>query len=317
MTPIRCGVAGVGLLGYHHARLLSSLDGVELVGVADIDAAHRTRAAEAFTVPGFSRVRGLIECGVDAVAIATPTTTHHDVMLELVQAGVHVLVEKPLASTVAEAETMLAVARLHGVLVQAGHVERFNGAVLALQDAIARPRFVECHRLSPWPQRGSDVSVVHDLMIHDLDIVCALVGEEIVAVDAMGVPVFSANEDIANVRLRFAGGCVANITSSRVSLERMRKIRVFSEDAYVSTDYAAQDVLVYRKKPGPLPAGASPMEHITIDPLPVQRDEPLKLELRAFVDSVRTGQPPRVSGEDGLAALQLAERVVSAIRGAR
>ena len=317
MTPIRCGVVGVGHLGYHHARLLSSLDGVELVGVADIDTAHRERAAEAFTVPGFSSARGLIECGAEAVSIATPTTTHHDVMLELVQAGVHVLVEKPLASTVSEAETMLAVARLHQVRVQAGHVERFNGAVLALQDAIARPRFIECHRLSPYPQRGSDVSVVHDLMIHDLDIVCALVGEEIIAIDAMGVPVFSESEDIANVRLRFAGGCVANITSSRVSLERMRKIRVFSEDAYVSTDYAAQDVLVYRKKPGPLPAGASPMEHITIEPLPVQRDEPLKLELTAFVDSVRTGRPPLVSGEDGLAALQLAERVVAAMRGAR
>jgi predicted dehydrogenase len=235
-------------------------------------------------------------------------------VLTLLQAGIHVLVEKPMATSPIEAETMDTVARAHNRLLQVGHIERFNGAVMALVEAIKSPRFIECHRLSPFPMRGTDVSVVLDLMIHDLDIVMALEPSEVISIDAVGVPVFSEQEDIANVRLRFASGCVANLTSSRVSVEKMRKIRIFEANAYVSTDYSAQEVLVYRKKPGHIPPGVNPMEFISIEPLPVTKDEPLKLELASFLDCVREGKRPLVSGADGVKALRLAEGIVAAIR---
>lgn len=314
MAVIRAGVAGVGHLGYHHARNYAALDGVDLVGVADPGEANRLKAAEDFTVPAYSDVKGLIAAGVDLVSVVTPTTTHAEVVNTLLQAGVHVLVEKPIAPTLHEAETMVALAKTHKCILQVGHIERFNGAVLAFSQAIQAPRFIECHRLSPFPGRGTDVSVVLDLMIHDLDIVLAMEHSELVSLDAMGVAVFSESEDIANVRLRFASGCVANLTCSRISVDRMRKIRIFEENAYLSTDYSAQEVMVYRKKPGALPAGANPMEHITIDPLPVQKDEPLKLELQSFVDCVRNGTPPVVTGEDGVKALKLAQDIMEFIR---
>lgn len=314
MASIRVGVAGVGHLGYHHARNYAALDGVELVGIADPNEANRTRASEDFTVPGFSDVKGLIAAGVEAVSVVTPTVHHADAVNELLQAGVHVLVEKPIAPTIHEAETMVALAKTHHCILQVGHIERFNGAVLAFTRAIKAPKFIECHRLSPFPGRGTDVSVVLDLMIHDLDIILSLDHSEIISLDAAGVAVFSTSEDIANVRLRFASGCVANLTCSRVSLDRMRKIRIFEENAYLSTDYSAQEVTVYRKKPGPIPEGANPMEHITIEPLPVEKDEPLKLELRSFVDCVRENKPPVVSGEDGVRALRLAREIMEFIQ---
>lgn len=314
MPPIRAGVVGVGHLGYHHARLYAALENVELAGVVDPDESRRTRAAEDFSTAGFSDVRGLIEAGVDAVSVVTPTRTHHDMALALLQEGIHVLVEKPIAPSVDEAETMAAVARAHHCVLQVGHVERFNGAVIALMNAIKNPRFIECHRLSPYRGRGDDVSVVLDLMIHDLDVVLALVGSPVAKLDAIGVSVFSRHEDIANVRLRFASGCVANLTASRVSMEPMRKIRIFEDNAYVSTDFAAQDVLIYRKKPGPIPEGQSPMEHISVEPLEVQREEPLKLELASFIECVREGARPIVSGEDAIRALRLADEILADIR---
>ncbi|HNT88871.1 MAG TPA: Gfo/Idh/MocA family oxidoreductase, partial [Candidatus Hydrogenedentes bacterium] len=301
----------------HHARLYAALPDAELVGVVDPDEARRTRAADDFTVPGFSDVHALIELGVDAVSVATPTTTHHDAAIALLQNGIHVLVEKPIAATVSEAETMAAVARAHDVILQVGHVERFNGAVLALFDAIKRPRFIECHRLSAYPKRSTDISVVLDLMIHDLDIVLALAGPEATLLDAVGVPVFSDQEDIANVRLRFASGCVANLTSSRVSVEPMRKIRIFEENAYVSTNYTDQEVIVYRKRPGPVPPDANPMEHISIEPLPVKREEPLRLELASFIECARSHARPVVSADDGIRVLRLAQEIVETIRKQR
>ncbi len=314
MTTIRTGVVGVGHLGYHHARNYAALPEADLVGVVDSDEAKRTRAAEDFTVPGFSDVACLIDLGVDAVSVATPTFTHPEVVLRLLQAGVHVLVEKPIAPTVHEARTMADVARAHQCILQVGHIERFNGAVMALVDALERPRFIECHRLSTYPMRGTDVSVVLDLMIHDLDIVLALDGTEVTHVDASGVAVFSAQEDIANARLRFASGCVANITSSRISMEPMRKLRIFSQNAYLSTDYNDQEVYVYRKEPGPVPPGVNPMESIRIEPLPVARGESLQRELAAFVSSVRTGKRPLVAAEDAIRALELAERITGCMK---
>ncbi len=219
---LRAGVVGAGHLGYHHARHYAAFEEVELVGVADPDEARRNQAMADFGTAAVASVHELIALGIDAASVATPTLTHHDVVLALLEAGVDVLVEKPIAATLEEAETMVSAAQAHGRLLQVGHIERFNGAVMALFEALHAPRFIECHRLSPFPGRGTDVSVVLDLMIHDLDIVLALEPSPILTLDAVGVPVFSPSEDIANVRLRFASGCVANLTSSRVSADRMR-----------------------------------------------------------------------------------------------
>lgn len=317
MSEIRAGVVGVGHLGYHHARNYAGLDGVKLTGVVDVDAGRAWKAAEDFGSEVFGSVGELVKAGVDAVSVAVPTTQHHAVALVLLDAGVNVLVEKPIAGAAGEARELVAAAKRSGRLLQVGHIERFNGAVQALAGVVKSPRFIECHRLSPYPNRGDDVSVVHDLMIHDLDLVLALTRSPAVQVDAVGVPVFSRYEDIANARIRFASGCVANLTCSRISVERMRKIRVFETDAYLSTDYSEQEVLVYRKKRGPLPAGRSPMELVTVESLPVERDEPLRRELQGFVDCVRECRRPLVSGEDGLAALELAEQVVATIREQR
>lgn len=314
MYAVRTGVVGTGHLGYHHARIYSELDGVALVGVADPNEARGRGVASEFGVPWFPSTHELLKTGIDAASVAAPTSVHTEITLELLGAGVDVLVEKPIAVNVEQASAMVAAAAAAGKLLQVGHVERFNGAVVALLEAVKQPRFIECHRLSPYPNRGEDVSVVFDLMIHDLDIVLALDGTEAVTVDGAGVPVFSQYEDIANGRIRFASGCVANLTCSRVSLERMRKIRIFERDAYVATNYTEQEVLVYRKKPGKLAPGADPMEMISVESLPVHREEPLRLELKSFTQCVRDRARPAVSGEDGLAGLQLAQRVVDSIR---
>lgn len=313
METVRAGVIGVGHLGYHHARLYAALDGVSLAGVVDTDEERAAKASDEFGLPQFRTAEDLVKAGVDAVSVAVPTVAHRDIVLALLDAGVDVLVEKPIASTVEEAREMVEAAAAKGRLLQVGHVERFNGAVIVLMEAIKHPRFIECHRLSPYPNRGSDVSVVLDLMIHDLEIVLALDGSEVTNVDAIGVPVFSQGEDIANVRLRFASGCVANLTSSRVSMETMRKIRIFEDNAYVSTDYSEQEVMVYRKKPGPISKEASPMESISIEALKVPREEPLRLELAGFIECVRTRTRPIVAGEDGLRALELAHRIIANI----
>ncbi len=314
MTPIRTGVAGVGHLGYHHARLYADLGEAELVGVADPDEARAAEVAQTFSCQAFHDAEALIDAGVQAVSVAAPTTVHASLTHRLLEAGVDVLVEKPIASAVREADAMVAAAAQYERILQVGHVERFNGAVEALLRAIKQPQFIECHRLSPYPARGHDVSVVHDLMIHDLEIVGALVPGEISHVDAVGIPVFSSTEDIANVRLRFDTGCVANLTCSRISLERMRKIRIFEPDAYVSTNYSEQEVVVYRKKPGAPPPGANPMELITMETLEVDREEPLKKEIEAFLASVRTRRSPVVNGAQATEALRLAQDIVSRIR---
>jgi predicted dehydrogenase len=314
MKTIRIGVIGVGHLGFHHARVYSALEGVELVGVVDSDADRAMKVSLEFGAPMFTAVEELLAKGVDAVSIVVPTSAHRDVALQCIEAGVDVLVEKPIAATIEEAEAIVEAARTRDRIVQVGHIERFNGAVVALMEAVKDPRFIECHRLSPYPNRGDDVSVVLDLMIHDLEILLALVGKEVAQVDAIGVPVFSKFEDIANARIRFANGCVANVTASRVSMEKMRKIRIFASDAYVSTDYSAQEVIIYRKKAGVMAPNVTPMEMIDIEPLDVHKEEPLKRELESFVSCVRERKRPLVSGEDALAALQLAQRVMDAIR---
>lgn len=307
-------VVGVGHLGYHHARLYHQMEGVDLVGIVDIDRERAERVASELDTVACEDIAQLLDAGTQAVSVATPTSTHHDIAMELLHGGMDVLVEKPIASSVDQAERMVQTAVEADRLIQVGHVERFNGAVIALMDAIRTPRFIECHRLSPYPNRGGDVSVVLDLMIHDLDIVLALDTSDVCSIDAIGVPVFSETEDIANARLRLASGCVVNLTASRISVERMRKIRIFEENAYVSTDYSEQKVLVYRKKPGPAPPGASPMELITIEPMPVRRDEPLKLELESFVACARSRSRPVVSGSDALRSMHVARDIIQFIQ---
>lgn len=311
MSALRVGVIGVGHLGYHHARNFSALPDVTLVGVVDTNQEQAAKAAVFCDGRTFPSIDAIIDAGVDAVSVAVPTTAHYPVVMKLLEAGIHVMVEKPIAASVKEAEEMNALASRKNRILQVGHIERFNGAVIALFESGVRPRFIECHRMSPYPMRGTDVSVVLDLMIHDLEIVQALDGGEVEQVSAIGVPVFSRTKDIANARIQFASGCVANITASRISMTKMRKLRVFGESAYVSTDYTEQEVLVYRKKPGPLPDGVSPMEAITIESLPVKKEEPLKRELQSFVACVREGKQPVVSGEQATRALRLAEQIIA------
>jgi predicted dehydrogenase len=290
------------------------MQGVELAGVTDVRAGRGEEVAREFGTAFHASVGALADAGAEAVSVAVPTAAHHAIASELIGRGVDVLVEKPIAASVAEARSLVEAAARKGRLLQVGHVERFNGAVIALEKCVREPRFIECHRLSPYPGRGDDVSVVLDLMIHDLDVILALTKSPVAGVDAVGVPIFSKEEDIANARIRFASGCVANVTASRVSIERVRKIRVFSEDAYVSTDYSEQEIIVYRKRPGPMAPGAPPMEWIKVEPQEVTREEPLRLELASFVDCVRTRRRPVVPGEDGLRALELALEILECCR---
>ena len=317
MDILRAGVVGVGHLGRHHARHYANLPGVKLVGVVDTDASQGRKIAHELGTQYFESLDALIEDGVNLASVAVPTTAHREVATRLIESGADVLVEKPIAANVEEAAALVEAARDAGRILQVGHIERFNGAVVALFDAVREPQFIECHRLSPYPMRGQDVSVVLDLMIHDLEIVLSLVKSPVESIDAVGVPVFSKEEDIANARLRFASGCVANLTSSRVSMERLRKIRVFEPSAYVSTDYSDQEVLVYRKRNVANGPEASPMDRIEIEPLTVRRDEPLRVEIESFVQCVRERTRPMVSGEDALDALKLAWRALEAIRGGR
>ncbi|MCP4644038.1 MAG: Gfo/Idh/MocA family oxidoreductase [bacterium] len=317
MSSSRIGVIGVGHLGYHHARHYVALEDADLVGIVDINPVNAAKASTDFDVPAFDTVDDLLAAGIDAASVVTPTTDHAVITEQLLKAGVDVLVEKPIAVTPDEARRMVACAEAADRLLQVGHIERFNGAVTAVFQRFKDPKFIECHRLSPYPQRSTDVSVVLDLMIHDLDIVLALDGTDVVSVDAVGVPVFSESEDIANARVRFASGCVANITSSRVSVDRMRKIRIFAENAYVSTDYSAQEVVVYRKKPERLEPGANPMEQIEIEPLDVPHEDPLKLELASFLKCVQDRSQPVVTGHDALAAVELAQQILDFIRERR
>ncbi len=309
-APLRVAVVGVGHLGKHHARLLATLPGVTLVGVADTNVARAAEIAEASGTTAYSSWEALPQ--VDAVSIAVPTEAHTAVASGLIARGVHVLVEKPLARTVEEAETLITAATARGVTLAVGHTERFNPAVTAARAHLHAPRFIEAHRLGTFPERSLDIDVVFDLMIHDLDLLLAIVGEPVAAVEAVGVPVLTPRIDIANVRLRFAGGCIANLTASRISRDRVRKIRFFQPQSYLSIDYAAQEVEHWTVGPGPNGAPA-----ITGGKLDVERDEPLRRELDDFVTAVRTGREPQVTGVQGRAALALASEIVERMHHVR
>jgi predicted dehydrogenase len=309
-SMLRVGVIGVGHLGQHHARLLSSMPGVALAGVVDIKPGRAAEIGAKYGAPGYTDVTALIG-KVDAVSIAVPTVAHVEVALPFIERGTAVLVEKPLAGSLAEADRLIEAALRYGTVLAAGHTERFNPAVVAALPLVTRPRFVEVHRLGTFPERSLDIDVIFDLMIHDFDLLLASVKSEVVSIEAVGVNVLTPKTDIANVRLRFADGCIANLTASRISRERVRKARFFQTDSYVSIDYAAQEVEVYRLLRDESAAAARPI--IQGGKLNVRQQEPLLCELTDFVDAVRARRAPGVTGEAGREALRLATRVAAAI----
>jgi len=303
MDRLRLAVVGVGHLGQHHARILAAMPDVELVGVADIKADRARDVAATYETTPYTDAAALVG-RVDGVCIATPTISHVDVALPFVEAGAAVLVEKPLAASLTEADRLVAAAAARGTVLATGQTERFNPAVAAALPLVSHPRFIEVHRLGTFPERSLDIDVIFDLMIHDLDVLLATVGSEVAAVEAVGVNVLTPRVDIANARLRFASGCIANITASRISRDRVRKARFFQHDAYISIDYAAQEVEMYR-----LVASNGGRPEIQGGRVDVVADEPLRRELVDFVSAMRERRPPAVTGADGRAALALATRV--------
>jgi predicted dehydrogenase len=303
MSDLRVAVIGVGHLGKHHARILAQVPGARLVAVVDAQPERAATAAEGTGARALTDYRELFD-EVDAVTVAAPTELHHEIALPFLERGISVLVEKPMTRTLAEADALIAAAKASGATLGVGHTERYNPAVAAVMPFVTTPRFIEVHRLGVFPDRSLDIDVVFDLMIHDLDIILALVKAEPTAIEAVGVPVLTDKYDIANARLRFSSGCIANVTASRISKERVRKIRFFQPDAYVSIDYAEQEVEGYRLKRRD---GQRP--EIQGGKLPVTREEPLKRELTDFVNAVRDKRAPLVDGDAGRRALALAQAI--------
>ncbi len=320
--PLRVAVIGVGHLGRHHARILAAMPDVMLIGVADIDRARAEEVAASVGTRVLTDPNALLPTeraagasgdvagggdaaiGVDAVIVAVPTDAHAAVAVPLLRRGIAALVEKPLARSLEEADAMIAAATDGGTTLAVGHTERFNPAVTAALPHITRPGFIEVHRLGTFPDRSLDIDVVFDLMIHDLDVLLATVGSDVVSIEAVGVPVLTPRVDIANARLRFASGCIANITASRISRDRVRKVRFFQPHSYVSIDYASQELEIWRLRPDA--TGPAAIEGGKIE---LPREEPLKLELLDFVDAIRQRRAPRVTAEDGRRALALAQRI--------
>lgn len=304
---MKAAVIGVGHLGKHHARIVASLPGVSLAGVVDT---NRDRAAEIAREYGTSAVVDPREIpGLQLAVIATPTESHAAIAAPLIDAGVHVLVEKPVTQTLAEADALIAAAKSKGVVLAVGHSERFNPAVVAARPFVKDPRFIEVHRLGTQLGRSLDIDVVLDLMIHDLDLILSMVPSEVESVEAVGVPVLTPKVDIANARVRFKNGCIANLTASRISKDQIRKVRFFQRERYVSIDTAAREVEMFElvAQPGGMPKIGGGKQA-------VPGDEPLKSELEDFVSAVREQRAPAVSGEQGRAALALAVRIVELMR---
>ena len=303
----RVAVVGVGHFGRHHARVLSTLPGVRLETVVDIDLA-RAQATAAEVGTAFAGDASSLDGRVDAVTVAVPTDVHHAVALPLLERGISVLVEKPIARTVAEADELIAAAAANGAVLAVGHTERYNPAVAVALPLVRSPRFIEVHRIGAFAGRSLDIDVVFDLMIHDLDIILTAVGGDVVSVEAVGVPVLTDRADIANARLRFESGCIANLTASRISREQIRKLRFFQKDAYISVDCAEQEVEGWR-----LARGSGSVPAIEGGKLDVPRGEPLVRELTDFVAAVAGGSAPTVDGVAGRLALALAERVAESM----
>src|SRR4030088_1120809 len=312
MQKIRAAVVGVGYLGRVHAQKYAQAAGCELVAVADSRPEAREALAAELKTRAVSDYRALLG-NVDAVSVVTPTPAHFAIARDFLEAGAHVLVEKPITDTAAQARELIALAARVKRILQVGHLERFHAAVLAAEPHLRSVRFVECHRLAPYRERGTDVNVVLDLMIHDIDLVQTIVGVPIATIDAVGTPVFSDEIDICNARIRFTNGCVVNATASRVSFKTERKMRVFDKDAgvYLSLDLQQKIMTLIRKRspgdvPGPLP--------VSIEEQSLEQGDALKSEIESFLDCIRTGRPPVVSGEAGLMALETAMRITEQVK---
>jgi predicted dehydrogenase len=305
MNKLRVGVVGVGHIGKNHARLYAELSGAQFTAIYDTDAARAREIANELSVVAAASLEEFAE-KVDAASVATPTNTHFEIGRDLLARGKHLLIEKPITENTAHASELAALAAERRLVLQVGHVERFNPVLSALEKRLTNPRFIEAHRLSPYPNRSTEIGVVLDLMIHDLEIILHLVRSPVQTIDAVGVPVLSRGEDIANARLRFENGCVANITSSRISPEQMRKIRVFQENAYLSLDYQNQSGEMYRRT----------ADGLTREEVAIERGEPLKRELASFLECAATGRAPKVSGFQATAALELAVEITQRINSA-
>jgi predicted dehydrogenase len=336
-SPIKVAVLGVGSLGREHARIYADLAAsglVQFAGVHDLIADTARKIAEKYRVHAFKSVAEAAAAS-DGLSVVTPTSTHYELTRLLLQQGKHVLVEKPMTDNAAQAAELVQLSRQNRRVLQVGHVERFNPVFQYLESVATEPRFIETHRLSPYPARSTDIGVVLDLMIHDLDVVLAFVRSPVASVDGVGIPVLSKSEDIANARLRFANGCVANLTASRVSPDKMRKIRVFSAGpmtSYISLDYRAQEGFIYRiaredeeessllkkllKAKDATIVSQFGGKRIVREPVPIQKEEPLKLELRNLIESIRAQGTPVVSGESAMRALDLAFEITRQIHQA-
>jgi predicted dehydrogenase len=310
MQKIRAAVIGVGYLGRFHAQKYAQAAECELVAVSDARQEAREKVAAEVGTRGVADYRELLG-KVDAVSVVTPTPAHFAIARDFIAAGAHVLVEKPITETVAEARELIELAARHKKVLQVGHLERFNAAILAAEPHLRSPNFVECHRMAPYRERGTDVNVVLDLMIHDIDIVQNIVGAPITRIDAIGTPVFSEEIDIANARIHFANGCVANTTASRVSMKTERKMRIFEDDAYLSLDLQQKILTVIRKRDASEPPGPLP---VTIEEQNLDQGDALKAEIASFLECIRTGRPPVVSGEAGLMALETAMRITEQVK---
>ncbi|MDO8734750.1 MAG: Gfo/Idh/MocA family oxidoreductase [Elusimicrobiota bacterium] len=306
---MKVGVVGVGSLGQHHARVYSTIPEVELFGVCDVDKKRAEKIAKNFNAQHFTDYNELLS-KVDAVSIVVPTPMHYTIAKDFLNSGIHCLVEKPITDNVLHAEELLKIANEKNIILQIGHIERFNTAVIEAQKHIKSPKFIEAQRLGPYDPRVAHIGVVMDLMIHDIDIILTLVNSKIVQMDVIGAKVLSKNEDIANVRLKFENGCVANISASRVSLDKFRKIRIFQDDAYISLDYAGQSLKIYRKKSDVVTS----MSDIEVIKPKLKTEEPLKRELEHFINCVRTGKPPMVTGEHGRDALEVAIEILKKLK---
>jgi predicted dehydrogenase len=310
MKKIRAAVVGVGYLGRFHAQKYAALPECELTAVVDIDTEVAARVAAELGTRALSDYREL--CGqVDAVSVVTPTDSHAEIATALLRTGAHVLVEKPIAQSVQQAQQLIDAARENGLVLQVGHLERFNPAILAAEPLLARARFIECHRLAPFKERGTEVNVVLDLMIHDIDLVQMIIGSPVATLDAVGTPVFSGEIDIANVRLNFENGCVANVTASRVSLKTERKLRVFHDGGYLSIDLQQKILTVIRKRALPAAAGELPVQ---IEEQSFAQGDALLAEIEAFLAAVRGERAVLVSGEDGQRALRTAIAITERMR---
>ncbi len=296
-------VIGVGALGEKHARIYKNLENIELLAVCDIDKDKASNLARELQTKAIFDYKAQLDKTIDAVSICVPTKLHYETAKFFLNNSIHTLVEKPFTNTIIQADELIKIAKNKKLVLQVGHIERFNSAYKAIEPVVKNPKFIECHRLSPFPNRSLDVGAVLDIMIHDIDILLGLVKSPIKSIDAIGVKVLTKYEDIANVRIKFKNGCIANLTASRVSDETMRKIRIFLDGAYISLDYYKQEGFIYKKVDN----------QITKESIPIEKEQPLQKELASFVDCIISKKEPVVSGSDAREALQLALEIIKKI----